>query len=445
MAAQAPVIAYRPHWHQARVHASDARFKVVRAGRQSGKSLAAIAEVTSWSTERLGPQIHWWVTSSYRVKDRAWRGLAQHLPRSIVRKKHEGDLYFELTNGTRIYIKSADAPESLVSETLDGLVLDEAAQIRPEVWQQLLRPTLAVKKAPAVFIGTPRGRNWFYDLEQHARSGGDPEWAAFSWRSIESPYFSEEEYQRAKLEMPERLFRQEIEAEYLADGGDVFRHVDAATSQAAQPDDYTVVGVDLARTRDWTVIWATNAMGEWIDVQRLRDLDWSLQRPRIVELYRRVKAHRLLLDATGMHVGADAVVRDLQNEGVIVEPVTLTAPMKRAMIEGLMLRFDNGSIRIPTDPIVVEEFRGFTAELLPSGRERYAAPGNKHDDCVMAAALAMWGIRQFAGRTLTTPHVQPRNDMERWLQEHTEKEMRRAAAENGDWNALDTFGEGEWD
>ena len=396
-----PVISYLPHLHQAKFHASPARFKLARAGRQSGKSLGAIGELTSWATERLGRQLFYWVTANYRVKDRAWRGLAEHLPKEIVRKRHESDLYVELTNGTRIYIRSADAPESLVSETLDGLVADEAAQWKPEVWPLHLRPMLAVKRAPAVFIGTPRGRNWFYDLEQHARSSGDPEWAAFAWRSIESPYFTQEEYLRAKEEMPERLFRQEIEAEYLADGGDVFRHIDNAIAKAVEPDDYTVMGVDLARVRDWTVMWATNALGEWVDVQRLRDLDWSLQKPRIVETYRRNRVRRLLLDATGMHVGADAVVRDLQNEGLNVEAVTMTGPIKRAMIEGAMLRFDNGSIRIPADPVIVEEFRGFTSEMLPSGYERFSAPSGRHDDCVMAAALAMWGIRQFSGRAIT--------------------------------------------
>jgi hypothetical protein len=428
-------ISYVPHAHQAKFHASAARFKLIRAGRQSGKSLGAIAELTSWVTETLGRGLYYWTTANYRVKDRAWRGLGEHLPKEIVKRKHESDLFIELTNGSRIYIRSADAPESLVSETLDGLVCDEAAQWKPEVWAQHLRPMLAVKKAPAVFVGSPRGRNWFYDLEMNARSAADPEWAAFAWRSIESPYFSKEEYDRAKLEMPERLFRQEIEAEYLADGGDVFRHIDAAIAAAVRPDEYSVMGVDLARVRDWTVMWTMNSLGEWVDVQRIRDLDWSLQKPRIVEAYRRNRCRRLLLDATGMHVGADAVVRDLQNEGVVVQPVTITGPIKRAMVEGLMLRFDSGSICIPSDPVVVEEFRGFTSEMLPSGHERFAAPSGRHDDCVMAAALAAWGIRQFSGRSLTTPgsRVSEENETQRALRLSVDREVREAS---GDWSQM---------
>lgn len=414
-------IAYEPHRRQAEVHASDARFKLIRAGRQSGKSLGAIAELSAWATEQLGPLMFWWCTASYRVKDRAWRGLAEHLPKEIVRKKHESELYVELTNGSRIYIKSADAPESLVSESVHGLVCDEAAQWKPDVWPQLLRPTLAVTKGPAVFVSSPRGRNWFYDLEQHARSSGDPDWAAFAWRSTDSPYFSLEEYERAKREMPERIFRQEIEAEYLAEGGDVFRRVDAAVGPLGNPDGYVVLGVDLARVRDWTVLWAVNSAGETVEVHRLRDLDWSLQKPRIVEVARRLRAKKVLIDATGMHVGADAVVNDLRAEGVVVEPVTITGPLKRAMIEAMMVRFDHGAIRLPADPVILEEFRGFTSEMLPSGHERYAAPSGRHDDCVMACALAIYGIRQFAGRNLGAAKKTE-------LEELIERELRKGLA-----------------
>jgi len=129
---RSPIIRYIPHEAPKpactrRPHGSSSPV----AGRQSGKSLAAIAELGSWVMERTGRGMYYWVTANYRVKDRAWRGLAEHLPREIVRRKHESDLFIELKNGTRIYIRSADAPESLVSETLDGLVCDEAAQWKP--------------------------------------------------------------------------------------------------------------------------------------------------------------------------------------------------------------------------------------------------------------------------------------------------------------------------
>lgn len=399
--AVAPKIAYTPHPKQAEFHASPARFRVGIASRQSGKSVAAIAEESEWAMAKPGG-IFWWVTASYKVKDRAWRGLATHLPKEIVRHKREGDLYIELKNGSRIYIKSADAPESLVSEILDGLVCDEFAQWKATIWQQHLEPMLVVKKAPAVFVGTPRGRNWAWDLWRHA--GVDPDWSAHHWTALDSPYFPREEFERLRREMPERIFRQEILAEFLEGGGEVFRNVDGCVGPLGVRDGYTVLGVDLAKVRDWTAIHALNSQRMTVETQRMQRVDWSLQKLRIIETYRRLDAVRALVDATGV---GDPIVEDLRKAGLQVEPVVFTGPLKSALVENLMLLFEQGAIRIPQDPILIDELKGFTFETLPSGRDRYSAPDGRHDDTVMALALAAWGLRHLApeqllpGRPLT--------------------------------------------
>lgn len=424
MATGAPAalrLAYEPHERQARVHASAARFRVVIAGRQSGKTRTGIAEIAQWAMEAPGRQL-WWVTASLKTKDKAWRDLLEHMPRSLIRTTHATELYIELHNGSRITIRSAAAPESLVSETLDGIVCDEFAQWPSEIWHQLLRPMLTVRTAPVLFIGSPRGRNWAYDLYQSALASDDPEWAAFHWSSRESPYFSQEEWDKAERETPARVFQQEYLAEFLADGnGDVFRNVDAAIGPLGKPDNFTVLGVDLARVKDSTCIWALNSAGETVEVQRFNDLSWAIQAPRIMEAYQRLRACKVLLDVTGMHVGSDAVQDDLRSRGLIVEPVTITGGLKRSLIEALMLRFDNGSIRIPNDPVVLDEFKSFTYETLPSGYDRYSAPGGRHDDTVLACALAVYGIRQFAGRRIAPP---PKSELELWI----ERDLQRAVA-----------------
>lgn len=426
------MIAYTPHIHQARVHASEAQFRAVAAGRQSGKTLTGVAEESEWAFSRPG-ELFWWITASSRTEEKCWRDLMAHIPKEIIRKTSEsrGSLSIDLKNKSRIAVRSAEAEDSLVSETLGGAVLDEFSLFKPHVWPQLIRPMLGTTNGPALFLLSPRGRNHAYDLYQLGLSG-DPNWASFHWRSDQSPYFSQEEFERARRELPERIFRQEYLAEFIEGGGEVFRDVDNAIAAKAPRDDFTVLGVDLGRVRDATVIWAMTSGGEYVEVQRLTDLSWSVQKVRIIEAATRLQVQRVLIDATGMHVGADAVVNDLQAAYLPVEPVVISAPIKRAMVEGLMVRFDTGAIRIP--PEAAEEFKSFTFETSQSGHERYGAPSGRHDDYVMAAALAAWGIRQFAGRSLATPR-RPLTELEEFI----EKEIRDSNPNNWGTTA------GEWD
>lgn len=395
---------YEPHAKQREVHLSRARFRVAVAGRQSGKTRTGVAEIADWAmpNDLQGAEAQfWWVTASYRTKDKAWRDLNSHIPAEYVVKKHESGLYMDLRNSSRISIRSADAPDSLVSEALHGLIGDEFCQWGPDVWPMLLRPMLTTTRGPALFAGTPRGRNWGYDL--YARGlQPDPEWESFRWASNESPYFSQEEFVQARMEMPERIFRQEILAEFLESGGEVFRSVDQAISESGVVDGYTVLGVDLARLRDWTVIWAMNSAREWVEVQRFQHMDWSIQKLKIIEAYRRNKCRKMVIDATGV---GDPIVEDLTKAGLNVEPVKFSSESKGLLIENLMMMFDQGAARIPRDPVVIEEHKSFGFETLPSGRDRFEAPEGRHDDTVIAHALAAWGVRQITRHTAPKPRT----------------------------------------
>lgn len=366
------------------------------AGRQSGKTVAAVAELAEWAMsapvrwpDEPAPQF-WWCTGSYKTKGKAWRDLEVHLPAAIIAKKSEREGEMLLRNGSKVSMRSADAPGSLVSERLHGLVADECGQYPPNIYDQLLGPMLATTGGPTILMGTPRGHNWFYDKFQN-KARGVVGWDSFHWRTEDSPFVTAQWLAERRVETPERIWRQEYIAEFLTDGGEVFRNVDTCIAPAAQPDDFTVIGLDLARTHDWTALMALNGRGEWVDYRRVGHLDWSVQRIAVIEMYRRLKAQKVVLDSTGIQLGAEAVVHDLRQEGLLVEPVHITGEIKRTLIENLMMRFDTTSIRIPME--AAQEFREFGSEELDSGYTRYTAPEGKHDDAVMAAALALWGIR----------------------------------------------------
>ena len=107
------------------------------------------------------------------------------------------------------------------------MVIDEAASIPVNVWHYVLRPTIAQTLGWAVFVSTPKGRNWFYDLYTRGMDPGEQDYASFTFPSKASPYFPEKEWEEARRTLPEDVFRQEYMAEFLEDSAGVFRRVEA--------------------------------------------------------------------------------------------------------------------------------------------------------------------------------------------------------------------------
>lgn len=419
-------IAYTPHIHQGRVHNSTANYKVIVKGRQSGGTIAAVNEVGEWamSAPRRWPDAphpqFWWVTAFDGTMDKAWRDFEQYVPKEVIARKHESEAWFELKNGSRVSMQSAEGMKSLVSEQLHGLVCDEFCQYREAVYEQYLSPMLITTGGPVIFCGSPWGMNWGYRTALSAQR--TPNWSYHHWSSFDSPYANVAYLEQERLRMPDRAFRQQYLAEFLTDGGELFRNIESAISAPAKPDDGVVIGLDLARTKDWSHLYAFNSRGEWVDSKRIGHLGWDVQRIAVMEMYRRLKAKKVVIDITGIRLGEEAVAGDLRREGLQVEAIQLNGESKTAVIHNLMWRFDMNAIRIAMD--TADEFRRYTSISLPSGNERYTAPEGEHDDQVMAAALAMWGLRQYN----LAPPEKPKTELDQIL----ENEIRAADPNNWD-------------
>lgn len=390
--------------HQAIVRNCRKRHRVMACGRRTGKTLGAVYMTVEFLTTHPDA-IGWWVAPTFTLTRKGMRETIRFLrggQRQLVAGINRTERRIEFANGSFLEFRSAHDPdEQLVSEGLDWLVVDEAALIdNANVWPQYLRPALSDRLGRALLISSPRGQNWFHDAFLDGQRAESEEWASWNISTAEAGFVDLAELARIEKDTPQRIWEQEYCAKFLEGEGAVFRKVDAAIAPASERREYVVLGVDLARVRDWTVIWAVNDLGEWIEWDRFQNLDWSVQKPRIVAMYKRLGAKRVLLDTTGMHVGADAVANDLRREGLAVETVTLDGSTKRAIVENAMVRFDSGAVTVAGDPIVLSEFKRYTYTPLPSGRERYSAPEGEHDDVVMAACLAWWGIRQFAGKNV---------------------------------------------
>ena len=380
-------IAY--HKLQALVFNFACRFKVIAAGRRWGKTRGAI----QWLVQRTlrGPdRLGWWVSPTYRQAKIAYRYFKRMFHKSgIIVGENKADLTVDLKAGCRLEFRSAEIPDNLRGEGVDELVVDEAASMAEMVWYEVLRPMLIDSKGEAVFIGTPKGQNWFHVLF-HKGHGQDPDWKSWSFSTYDNPFLDKREIEKAESELPELVAKQEIHAEFIETGGTVFRNVDAcATSKPEEPksgQNYQL-GVDLAKYQDFTAVIGRNGK-RMVYMDRFNKIDWAVQRPRISLAANRYNTATVVMDSTGV---GDPIYEALKYERVRVTPYQLTSVSKSELINNLIIKFDNKDIEIFNDPVLISELKAFTYEMTSSGRLKMQAPSGRHDDCVIALALAFWG------------------------------------------------------
>lgn len=157
------------------------RFIVVVAGRRWGKTTLACWWLIYLAASRPGQMCFYLAPTRRHAKLIAWRKLKELVPRSLCRAIGESELEIELLNGSVIQLQGAFNADGLRGVGLDGIVLDEVAMMRSNVWNEIVRPTLADRRGRAMFIGTPKGHNSFYDLFDAAHR--TPDWAAFRFRT----------------------------------------------------------------------------------------------------------------------------------------------------------------------------------------------------------------------------------------------------------------------
>jgi len=403
---------YVPHPAQRAIHeARSYRFRTVCTGRRFGKTLCLAAELLDrGGCEKAGD--YGWIAPTYNVAERgidAFREIADGFIRVVGRMPTRVE--FEGAKGpVRIWFLSADNPDAIRGYGFEGLVVDEAAMIPKDVWHYVLRPTISQTLGWAVFVSTPKGRNWFFDMHTRGLDSGEKDYTSLWFPSKASPYFPESEWEDARRTLPADVFRQEYEAEFLEDSAGVFRGIercltgdigdpmdrkDGGSEQDVRVPGEMVVGCDVAKHRDFTVLVAMDAKtGRCWDMERFNQLDWPIQKERILAFVRKWRG-RLILDATGV---GDPIYDDLRRVYPNMERFKLTATSKPELVQRLIVAVEQGRVMWPGEwEILTNEMKRYEYEISPSGHISYNAPSGYHDDCVMALALANHGRWESEG------------------------------------------------
>lgn len=233
------------HDKQREVFNDDHRFKIVAAGRRFGKSRLAAWMLLIEALKSDSKDVFYVAPTYQQAKDILW-GLLKELGHEVIKSAHENTSVLTLVNNRKIYLKGADRPDTLRGVGLAFCVIDEYADIKPNVWEQILRPALADVQGGALFIGTPKGRNHFYELFQFAQTQKDPQWTGFHYTSYDNPLIPESEIEAARNTMSSFAFRQEFLASFEAASRDIFKEEWIKIDDEEPNDGRYFIAVDLA-------------------------------------------------------------------------------------------------------------------------------------------------------------------------------------------------------
>lgn len=201
---------------------------MVAAGRRGGKTyLSAVTLLVEGLKEenergyKLGSdRVVYYVAPTFnQAKDILWK-LIKNLGRDVIKDTLENTGIIKLINGREIHLKGSDRPDTLRGVGLSYVVLDEYASMKPEVWEEIIRPTLSDVEGGALFIGTPAGKNHFYKLFLEAKKPSNADdWFAYTFKSVDNPFLNPKEIKAAKRDMSRTKFKQEYEASFASAGG----------------------------------------------------------------------------------------------------------------------------------------------------------------------------------------------------------------------------------
>lgn len=391
----------RPHDKQRAFRSSNAKRKVIVAGRRAGKTtgvmmVAVEAMLQGRRVLEAGP-----TEDQTSVFWDACKGVLVELIDAGVIYKNETKRLLEMPSGGRIRTKTAWDADSLRGDYADLLILDEFSIMSPDTWDEVGAPMLLDNDGDAVFIFTPKRKNHAFRMYARAATNDDGRWGAWHFTSYDNPYLSATALAEITADMSNEAYRQEILAEFLEGEGAVFRNISACLVADDQTPEMhaghqVVMGVDWGKHQDFTVLSVfCQQCGREVAIDRFNQIDYAFQRGRLKALADKWHVQRILAEQNSI---GEPIIEQLHRDGLPVTAFDTTASSKPPLIESLALAFERAEARWIDNPIATGELEAYERTVSAvTGRSSYSAPEGMHDDTVMARALAWRAVTQPRG------------------------------------------------
>lgn len=372
------------------MHDSKARFRIASCGRRFGKTYMAVNEIVKFANQNKNVNTIW-CSPTYRQSKLAFDIILKNFKGAF--KSHtKNPMQFNWYNGSVTKFNSTESGDTLRGDSVHMLVIDEASLVDEEVWSHVLRPMLSDTDGRAIIISTPKGINsWFHTLYTRGQDPEYPDYESFKFPTSANPYIPPTEIEEVKSTLPSDVFKQEYLAEFLEDGGQVFRNVSSCVAGELEGPirgtDY-VVSWDIAKHTDFScVVVMAISTGHVVGFDRFNRIDYSEQVKRVEAIARKYNNARVILDSTGV---GDPILESVKATGLNVEGYQFTNTSKQQLIEHLAVLIEKQEITYPNIKVLINELMSYQYEITRAGNMRYNAPSGQHDDCVIALALAAW-------------------------------------------------------
>lgn len=360
---------------------------VIKAGRRTGKTKNFVTwEIQQLDMVKLDGQVKrglWIDTTQSNIEkyvERYFKPTLQRMNYWDECNWNSQKKILTLWNRNTIDFGSSERPDLLEGFGYDVAVINEGGIVfkKDKLWNTIYP---MIKHAITRIIGTPKGKNKFESLYRT--------YPHYSFSAYDSPFWTEQEIENAKQVMTQEAFRQEMLAEFIEGAGAVFRNIadnvqGELIEKPIEGKSY-VLAADIAKHQDFTVILIGDMETHQVVYhERFNQIDWGLQKDRIINAYTTFKCLRGIMDATGV---GDAVFDDLTNSGLNLEGFKFTATTKQELVSNLSVAMDNQTIRYPLIETLIDELEIFAYEQRANGQFSYSAPEGFHDDEVMALGL----------------------------------------------------------
>lgn len=372
----------RPFKLQREIIEDPSRFKVVCAGRRVGKS--TLCKLVTITKLLEGKRVAY-ITPEFGLAEKFFEEFMEHIPDELIASKNKARVNAKLKTGGQLKFFSGEALERVRSFEFDYLIVDESAYI-PDLekeWMKALRPLLIKTRGGAMFISTPKGKNYFYSLFQKGINQ-EKDWMSWQFSSYENPYIPKEELDDLVESMPEANYRQEILAEAGENTSNPFgtAAIERNTISTLSTRLPVVLAADLARVNDWTVIIGLDDQGVMCYFDRFQ-LPWTQTVERIKKLRDRFQTPQIVVDSTGV---GSVILEQLQQEVYNVYGFAFTSASKPKIIHMLIKAVEKDQIKF--NEVTAREMGVLEFKYSSSGNLKYEAAAGFHDDAVMALAMA---------------------------------------------------------
>lgn len=396
------VIGFTPHLDQLEkiklIENPDVKYVTLTTGRQWGKTMLAQNLLLKWGLENNNSTLMW-VSPVYSQCRKVFTDIVNAIEGTpILKNANKSNLNINLSNGTKLLFRSGERQDTLRGYTLDYLIVDEAAYLRDDVWNLVLKQTTLVKGKKVLFISTPKGKNYFYKIAVRGLSEDDPSYLTLVGSSYDTPFISHDELEEAKKTLPEDIFRQEILGHFIDSGGEVFTNIDAycVLNEWELPKSNVkyYAGVDFGRQNDYSVLTIIDETGKVVYMYRDRHKSWDEIIKNIADKLKQYKAQtQVEINSIG-----DVLFENLKKLYPNVYPFLTSSSSKQNIIEDLIYATNELKVSLPTEQLfnpLYQELKLFTYEYSMKTRNiKYSAPQGSHDDTIMSLAIAYNTIKE---------------------------------------------------